>query len=125
MHPATKSLVEFRLVTAGASTLTFGYKNMQHNIHAPPGNTNNLALASLILASLFVVLGPIGSIAGVICGRMALANSKSNGVTEGDRMAKAGMLIGWIGIAIFVIGLLLVAPFLWNFYIQFRTMQNQ
>ena len=51
--------------------------------------TSNLALASLILASLFVVLGPIGSIAGIICGRKALKESQATGITEGDRMAQA------------------------------------
>ena len=98
---------------------------MKIRSYGNPVTTNNLAVASLLLASLFVVLGPIGSIAGIICGRMALGESKATGATEGDRMAKSGIIVGWIGLALFVIGILIVAPFLWDFYGRFRAMQNQ
>ena len=69
------------------------------------GATNNCALASLILSICFVFLGPLGSIPGIICGRIALREYKAARITEGQGMAKAGIVIGWIGLALFVISL--------------------
>ena len=72
----------------------------------PPANlsaTNNCALASLILSIAFVILGPLGSIPGIICGRTALREYKNAGISEGQGMAKAGIIIGWIGLSVFVI----------------------
>ena len=71
------------------------------------GATNNYALASLILSIAFVILGPLGSIPGIVCGRIALKAYKNAGVSEGQGMAKAGVIIGWIGLALFLIGLLI------------------
>jgi|694.fasta_scaffold120396_6 hypothetical protein len=98
---------------------------MYRNIHSNSLATERLALASLILASLFVVLGPIGSIAGIICGNMALKDSKAAGIVEGDRMARAGIIIGWIGLGLFAIGVMIVTPILWHFYEVFQAIQNQ
>jgi hypothetical protein len=72
------------------------------------GVTNNCALASLILSIAFVILGPLGSIPGIVCGSIALREYKNAGVTEGRGMAKAGIVIGWIGLILFVI-----AIFIW------------
>ena len=69
------------------------------------GATNNCALASLILSIGFVILGPLGSIPGIICGRIALKEYKNAGVNEGRGMAKTGIVIGWIGLTLFFIGL--------------------
>ena len=71
---------------------------------APP--TNGLAIASLILSiSAFVALPLIGSIAGVVCGHMARSQLRQRR-GEGDGLALAGLIIGWIGIAFY--GLLLL-----------------
>ena len=67
------------------------------------GGTNNLAIASLILSILFVVAGPLGSIPAIICGRMALKEYKLAGVTQGTGMAKTGLWIGWIGLILFIL----------------------
>jgi hypothetical protein len=67
------------------------------------GATNNCALASLILSIAFVVLGPLGSIPGIICGNLAMKDYKAAGVIEGRGMAKTGIVIGWIGLALFIL----------------------
>ena len=76
---------------------------------APPagGGTNGLAIASLVLGILALLcLGPITGIPGVICGHMALGQIRRSG--QGGRgLAIAGLVIGYIGIAWFIIFLLL------------------
>lgn len=69
------------------------------------GAINHCALASLILSVAFVILGPFGSIPGIVCGRIALREYKNAGVSEGRGMAKAGIVIGWIGLALFVMAM--------------------
>lgn len=69
---------------------------------APP--PSGLAIASLILSiSSFIVLPLIGSIAGVVCGHMARSRFRQAGyAAEGNGIALAGVIIGWIGIAVYV-----------------------
>lgn len=67
------------------------------------GATNNCAVASLILSIAFVILGPLGSIPGIICGHLALKEYESAGILEGRGMAKTGIVIGWTGLVIFLI----------------------
>ena len=75
---------------------------------APP--TNVLAIASLILSiSSFVALPLIGSIAGVVCGHIARSQLReSRYASEGNGVALAGLIIGWVGIAFYVLLLLLI-----------------
>ena len=73
----------------------------------PAPSTNGLAIASLILSiSAFVALPLIGSIAGVVCGHIARSQLRQAPAGEGDGLALAGLIIGWIGIAFY--GLLLL-----------------
>ena len=50
-----------------------------------------------------MVLGPFGSIPGIVCGHLALKGYESSGIQEGRGMARAGIIIGWIGLALFVV----------------------
>ncbi len=84
--------------------MTFAKRmNEQANPHPNLGATNHCALASLILSIAFVILGPLGSIPAIICGRIALREYRSAGIEEGQGMAKTGILIGWIGLVVFAI----------------------
>jgi hypothetical protein len=76
---------------------------------APP--TNGLAIASLILSiSAFVALPLVGSIGGVVCGHMARSQlRRSQSGTQGDGLALAGLIVGWIGIAFYVLVIGLIA----------------
>ena len=78
------------------------------NTQAGPniGATNNCAVASLILSIAFVILGPLGSIPGIICGKIAMKEYKAAGITEGRGMARAGIVIGWIGLILFVLSVI-------------------
>ena len=75
--------------------------------------TDNVQLASLILSiSSFVALPLIGSIGGVVCGHMARSRLRQAGyASEGNGLALAGVIIGWVGIAFYVgiLALILVA----------------
>jgi hypothetical protein len=74
----------------------------------PP--TNGLAITSLVLSiASFVALPLIGSIGGVVCGHIARDQlRRSREPEQGDGLALAGLIIGWIGIAFYVLLLLII-----------------
>ena len=65
--------------------------------------TNTLAIISLVASIAGFVIWGIGFIAGVICGHIALSQIKKTG-EQGHGMAVAGLIVGYIGIALTVIG---------------------
>lgn len=79
----------------------------------PPGDispavpTSSLAIISLIAGILGLSLFPIlGSVVAVITGPMARREIRESGGTlGGDGLATAGLVLGWIGIGLTVIGL--------------------
>lgn len=75
----------------------------------PARKTNGLAVASLILSIVgFLWLLPlIGSLAGAIMGHIALGQIKRTG-ESGRGMALAGVIIGWAGVALVVLGVVLL-----------------
>ena len=72
---------------------------------APPNSS--LAVVSLIAGILGLTLFPtIGSIVALITGSMAKREIAQSGDTlGGDGLARAGIILGWIGIALTVFGL--------------------
>jgi dihydroorotate dehydrogenase len=88
-------------------------------------STHSLAVISLVLSILgfMPVLPVIGSIAGIITGYIARRNIAANpAFYSGDGLAKAGIVLGWIGVALLVLvvaGLVLfMAP------LTFTTVQH-
>ena len=68
-----------------------------------PPRTNGLAVASLICGiSQFVGFWLLASVPAVICGHMARRRIRLTG-EQGDGMALAGLILGWIGIALSVL----------------------
>jgi hypothetical protein len=69
-----------------------------------------MAIASLVLSITgFAGLALIGPILGVIFGNAALKEIRnSNGSLGGQGLAQAGVIIGWIGIGLSVLGLVVV-----------------
>jgi hypothetical protein len=62
-------------------------------------STNGLAVASLVLGCLFCLL--ITGILAVIFGNVALGQiQRSQGTQRGRGLAIAGIVLGWIGVAI-------------------------
>ncbi len=70
--------------------------------------TNTLAIISLIASIAgIVILWGIGSIAGMICGHISISQIKKTG-EQGRGMALAGLIIGYVGIALAIIGVIIV-----------------
>ena len=89
--------------TPGAPpVMPYGYAG-----YAPARRTNGLAVASMILSIVgFIwVLPFVGSIAGAIMGHVALGQIRRTG-EAGRGMALAGVIVGWAGIALLVLGVL-------------------
>ncbi|MCE2593838.1 DUF4190 domain-containing protein [Motilimonas cestriensis] len=72
-----------------------------------PVETSPLAVVSLIFGILGIFI--FGSLIAIICGHIARSNIRqSQGKLTGDGMALAGLITGYIGIALTVIGIGLV-----------------
>ena len=76
--------------------------------------TSSLAVASLVSGILGWTLLPfIGTVVAIITGHMARAEiRRSNGRLEGDGMAVAGLVLGWVSAALVLVGLFIVFAFL-------------
>lgn len=83
------------------------------SMQTPPGGaptgapSSSLAIISLIAGILGLTLMPVvGSIVAVITGPMARREiAASGGALSGEGLATAGMVLGWISLALTVIGL--------------------
>ena len=75
--------------------------------------TSGYAIASLICSLLgFIGFPGIGQILGVIFGHMAIREiDRSNGHLQGRGMAKAGLILGYIGIGLFALFVLIFVVF--------------
>ncbi len=71
--------------------------------------TNTLSVFALIasIAGFIWLLPLIGSVAGAIMGHLALGQIKRTG-EKGYGMALAGVIVGWVGVALAVIGVVII-----------------
>lgn len=70
--------------------------------------TSSLAVVSLIFGVLaYVFLPGLGALVAIICGHAARSEIRRAppGSMEGDGMALAGLVLGWIQIALCIIGI--------------------
>ena len=76
--------------------------------------TSNLAITSLVSGILGWTLLPfLGAIVAVITGHMARSEiRKSNGELDGDGLAVAGLVLGWLSLALVVVGVFILFAFL-------------
>lgn len=73
--------------------------------------TSSLAVVSLIFGVLAYVFLPfVGALVAVICGHSARSEIRRapTGAIEGDGMALAGLILGWIQIASAIIGIIII-----------------
>jgi len=73
---------------------------------APP--TNGLAIASLVLSllGLIGVLPLLGTVLGLIFGYSARNQiAQSQGTQGGEGLAKAGIIIGWVALGLWALGI--------------------
>ncbi len=85
---------------------------MDQSYYAPPPapqpqQSSTMAVISMIASILGITFVPtLGSIVGLILGYMARKQIReSGGAMGGEGSAKAGIIIGWIGIALAAIGI--------------------
>jgi hypothetical protein len=76
--------------------------------------TSPLAIVSLIAGILGWTLLPfLGSLGAIITGHMARGEiRRSNGSLDGDGMAIAGLILGWVSIILSILGILFIFLFL-------------
>ncbi len=70
----------------------------------PPGRTSGLGIASMVLGILWLFW--IGSILAVIFGHVALSQIRKDPSIQGRGMAIAGLVLGWVGVGVLLIGLI-------------------
>lgn len=77
--------------------------------YGPSRSTNGKAIASLICAIAGFVVCPLTFIAAVILAPQAKREIAAEpGRYEGEGLAKAGQIIGWIGVALMVAAFLII-----------------
>jgi len=87
---------------------------VQNPQYPPATTTNGFAITSMVMGILgFVVLFGLGSLLALVFGYIAKSQIKRSATPqEGSGLATAGIVMGWIGIALsilFVAGLILLA----------------
>lgn len=76
---------------------------------AGPDQNEGFAIASLACAiGGLTVIPLIGSILGVVFGRIAQTRIAQNPSLQGESMARAGVIIGWVGIGLAIAAFLVV-----------------
>lgn len=80
--------------------------------YRPVSSTSSLAIVSLVFGILSWCLLPfIGAIVAIVCGHMArgeIRRTAVGAVIEGDGMAIAGLVLGYVHLAFWVLALLVV-----------------
>jgi acyl carrier protein len=90
------------------SDADFGYARAKGPVAVPA--TSGLAIASLVLGILgWFILPVIGSISAIVLGHMARGEiRRSDGRVEGKGLATAGLVLGYVGLVVFLLVMLLV-----------------
>lgn len=96
-------------------------------MNSPPRQTSALAITSLVTGILgWTFLPLLGSLAAIITGHMARAEiRRSNGQLDGDGMAIAGLVLGWVVLAIGVLALVAVLLFFGGLAVLLGTSSGQ
>ena len=95
------------------------YYPMPGAVPMPVPTTNGLAIASLVLGIACLCTG-LCAIPAVICGHIALAQiNRSGGMEQGRGMAIAGLVIGYVFLAFFVLYIAFVVAV--TFYSSVQT----
>jgi hypothetical protein len=76
--------------------------------HVRPPSVNGLAIASMVLGIVWIYW--LGSILALIFGYVAKGQiDRSNGEQTGRGFAIAGIVLGWVGVALLIVGFLVLA----------------
>lgn len=84
------------------------------NAIPPTTRTSTLAVVSLVAGILGWSLLPlIGTVAAIITGHMARKEIRASaGTVDGDGLAIAGLILGWVSAIVWVLGVLVLFLFL-------------
>ncbi|MDQ4018675.1 MAG: DUF4190 domain-containing protein [Actinomycetota bacterium] len=75
----------------------------------PRPRTSGSAIAALVLGIAGLVVVPIiPSIVAIVLGRGAQSDIARNPALGGEGLAKAGVILGWVGLAVSVLGFLML-----------------
>jgi hypothetical protein len=75
---------------------------------ATVGRTDGFAIASIVCsASAFFGTFVFGSVLGIIFGKMSRARLAADPDLEGEGLAQTGIIVGWVGVALGLVFLLL------------------
>jgi hypothetical protein len=101
-QPPPYGQVPYGQVPYGQPPVPFGHPGPQGPYGYPPPHrpTNGLAIASLILGILWIYW--VGSVLALIFGYVARNQIRQRG-DAGDGLAVAGIVLGWIGVAMIVL----------------------
>ena len=86
----------------------YGYPGGPYGGYPGAGGTNGLAIASLVLG--IVTLCGVGSVLAVIFGHIALNQIRERN-ESGRGLAIAGLVLGYVGVGLIVIYLVMAASF--------------
>lgn len=84
-------------------------------MNAIPARTSTLAIVSLVSGILaWVCLPFVGALVAVICGHLARGEIRNSvpGAIEGDGIAVAGLVLGWLQLILIVAGFFVLFAFL-------------
>jgi hypothetical protein len=74
--------------------------------------TESTAVASLVLGILgFVACPVVCSILAIVFGNQARDRIRANPALEGENLAKAGIILGWVGLGLFALSILAFVGF--------------
>jgi len=83
-------------------------------MNAIPARTSTMAVLSLVFGIVcWLALPFIGALAAVICGHSARGEIRRAppGTIEGDGMALAGLILGWVHLILFVLAAMMIMLF--------------
>ncbi|MBA8886450.1 hypothetical protein FHW12_000641 [Dokdonella fugitiva] len=83
-------------------------------MNATPSRTSTTAVLSLVFGIVcWFALPFIGAVAAVICGHLARGEIRRAppGTIEGDGMAIAGLVLGWVHLALFLLAFMAIMLF--------------
>ena len=92
------------IVLCGLSLLAFPFAVLRFLLADP--RTSRTAIASFMMGTFGVILGPVGSVSAILCGHVAMRRiRKSNGEVSGGLLGLTGLVLGYVCLALFLLAI--------------------
>lgn len=91
--------------------------NQQPVSYSPVSTTSSLAVLSLVFGiAAWLMLPFVGALVAIVCGHMARGELRRAppGSVDGDGMALAGLVLGYLQLALIVTGVVLLWMLVWG-----------